>query len=132
MRDDLEKIVCNCHFLLFATGLTLIVGQVGLAWILTKEQENLWLVLPLITEVQHFFLRLIGANLYQKYQIFFGSHILVVTLLCLIWTAFHALQIKNQLDNQNWFGTSTLYILSLLSSWIGFSVITSFYNGTLY
>jgi hypothetical protein len=42
------------------------------------------------------------------------------------------LGIQPMLERADWFSTAMLYLLGLLSSYVGFSVVAAFYTGTLY
>jgi hypothetical protein len=136
MREDLENVAIlagvTLVFLIVCGLATLILGRFELTWALTKGFLLLWLMLFLISELHHFFLRLARVNLHHKYELFVGSHLLVVTVFCLIWAAFNVQQIRMQSTGLGWLAVGTVYFLGLVSSWVGFSVVTTIYKGTLY
>ncbi|MEY4531643.1 MAG: hypothetical protein RLZZ156_2364 [Deinococcota bacterium] len=136
MREDLENVAIlagvTVVFLVVTAILTLVLGRLELTWALTKGFLLLWLMLLVISEVHNFFLRLIRANVHNKYELFVGSNVLVVMVFCLVWTAFNVLQVLGQTMGLGWLTTGIIYFLGLVSSWIGFGVVTTIYNGTLY
>ncbi len=119
-------------FLVVVGIFTLILGKPELAWALTKGFALLWLMLLVISQVHNFFLRLIRASIDSKYALFVGSNVLVVMVFCLVWTAFTVLQVIGQNTGLGWLAVGVVYSLGLVSSWIGFGVVTTIYNGTLY
>ena len=136
MREDLENVAIlagvTLVFLVVLGIVTLILGRFELTWALTKGFALLWLMLFIISELHNFFLRLARANVHNKYELFVGSNLLVVSIFCLAWAAFNVLQVVALSTNLGWLAVGMVYFLALVSSWIGFSVITTIYNGTLY
>lgn len=136
MRQDLENVMIlagvTVVFLFFSGILTLILGKLELTWALTKGFLLLWLMLLVVSGVHNFFLRLIRSNIHDKAGLFVGSNVLVVMVFCLVWAAFNVFQVIGQSTGLGWLANVMVYFLGLVSSWIGFGVVTTIYNGTLY
>jgi hypothetical protein len=136
MKDELENIGIlagvTLAFLVFSSVLTLIIGRFEFTWGLTKGFAVLWLALFIVPSVQNFFLRLIRSNMYEKSGIYVGSNLLFTSLFCLIWVSFIVLLVQLNFSNLGWLALILLYGLGLLSSYVGFGVVTAFYTGTLY
>jgi hypothetical protein len=136
MKDELENISIlagvTLAFLVFSSLLTLIIGRFEFTWGLTKGFAVLWLALFIVHGVQNFLLRLIRSNMYDKSGIFVGSNLLFSSLFCLIWVSLTVLQVQLNRSDLGWFALVLLYGLGLLSSYVGFGVVTTFYTGTLY
>jgi hypothetical protein len=135
VKDTLENLgyvaLAVLAYLLVALLVTLVLGRVELAWVLTKGFLLLWVLLFVEQAVQSFVQRVLRLSELEHWGLVLFN-LLLTLVLCLAWSAFVSLEVTRAVADMGWLGIGVLHLLGLIGAWLGFGAITSFFTGTLY
>lgn len=135
-QADLWEIVFALIANLVFIGLSFLVmwplGRLALAGQLAKGYGVLWFLVVLITIALVQIQRLVRAGLYDNFNLFLTSNLVVSSVLQVGWAAFAALTIPEYTDGAAAWMVGLVYLWGVLSCIAAFFVVSSFYQGDIY
>lgn len=128
---------------LFADALTLIflglaalllwpLGHAALAWQLTKGYGVFWVVIASSILLLTLYRRLFRLDLDDNPDAYVIPAIVVSGVIQAGWSAFAALTVRGASAGAGAWAAVALYAVGFLSSYVSFSIVSSYYNGSLY
>ena len=125
-------LVLNILFLALIALALWPLGRAALAFRLAKGYGVFWLVLDITAFVLLRFQRMFRVNLYDHSDAYIISGLVVSGLLQAGWSAFAALTLRGFVAGTPVWLVVLLYFVGVLSCYIAFVVVSSFYQGHIY
>ena len=139
MHDDQEDLfnalvalALNGIFLGVVALVTWPMDRLLLVSALARGYGVLWVAVFASALLLTLFHRLFRMNLYDRYNAYVASTLVVSGLLQLGWTAFAALMAQSFSAGATGWQRIIFYLLGILSCWIAAQVIAASYSGTIY
>lgn len=133
MREDaFWASVLNLAFLAIAAVLLLPLGEGRMLLRLLAGYWVLWGVLGMVTAATVLIIRRFRVDTDVPSDAYLLSNLLASAVVTACWAGFAALQADSAAAGEPLWAAILLYVVGLLASWIAFTVISTFYQGTLY
>jgi hypothetical protein len=130
--EILVALVLNIIFLALNTLLLWPLDRLMLALGLAKGYGVLWLAICLTAVLLNHIQRFFRVNLYEHFNAYMLSNLVVSCFLQMGWSAFAALTVNNFVTGVPIWMALILYLAGFLSCLIAFFAVSSFYQGTIY
>ncbi len=130
--DFLIALGLNLIFVALAALLLWPLGKTALALSLAKGYGILWVATVVTAAPLYFIQRLFRIDVYSHFDAYLISNILHGVFLLAGWSAFAALSVRSFVDGVPLRVAAILWLVGFLSSFMAFSVLTSFYSGIAY
>lgn len=136
LREELSTILSvlalNALFLAVMALVLWPLGQLALAWTLVKGFAVLWLAVLASVVLLVIIQRIARVDQDTHFRTYVISNLVVSIPLIIAWSAFDALAVRGAMTGQAWWLAALLAVAGLLASYVGFAVVTAFYQGSIY
>ena len=130
--DYLFAVVLNILFLGISALVLWPMGQVGLAWRLTKGYWVFWVVLFWTAILLLIMQRRLRVDMYSHYDAYVISGLVISGVIQAGWSAFAAIVVRDVTTDASIWGDIVLYGVGGFSCYVACAIVAAFYMGSIY